>query len=107
MVELTDKTKGVGAMCFFQKYPHEYKQEVKNLTDELIKIGKTDDFLSERPGGQFDVNCRHIRAREIGTRLSEIGQTPLMESIVKTISKKCGKDIGGQLEFAWNGINGF
>ncbi len=95
-------------MCFFHSlYPSQYKDEVNRLTDELYQIGKADDFLSVHPGGYFDQNCRHVRAREIGTRFMEIGGIPLMEKTVKKVSKKNGKDIGAHLESCWTRIGNF
>lgn len=95
-------------MFFFNRgYPSKYKQEVDQLTDELIQIGNTDDFLSERPGGQFDSQCRHVRARKIGERMNEIGDIRLMESLVKRISKRCGKPVGSHLEACWFRIGKF
>ena len=58
-------------MCFsflFPKYPREFKAEVERLTENLISIGKKEDYLSVRSGGPFDQNCRHKGAREIGNR---------------------------------------
>ena len=92
---------------FSELYPSQYKAEVKKLTEELFEIGKRDDFLSERPGGGFDSQCRHVRAREIGTRMSEVGGIPLMENIVKKVSKKCGKELAAHLEFCWLRIGKF
>lgn len=95
-------------MCFFRKhYPAKNKAEVVRLTEELFQIGIKEDFLSERPGGLFDKNCRHIRAREIGQRFYEIGGFPLMEERVKRVAKKNGKGNGAHLEACWRDVNGF
>ena len=32
-------------------YPSDKRQEVEGLINDLIRIGKQDDFLAERPGG--------------------------------------------------------
>ena len=82
--------------------PPDRKQEVDRLVDELIKIGKQDDFLSERPGGVFNSQCRHVRAREIGKRLSEIGKYPLMEYAIKRVKKRLGAPLSAHLEYAWD-----
>lgn len=92
---------------FTSNYPSKYRDEVKRLTSELIEIGKRNDFLSEHPGGEFDSQCRHARARQIGMRLNEIGDIALMESICKKVSKKCGKDIAAHLEFCWLRVGKF
>ncbi len=80
------------------------KPEVEELLNELFQIGKVDDFLSERPGLPFNSQCRHIRARKIGTRFNEIGGLQLMEYALKKIQKKLGKNMADHLEYAWSGI---
>jgi len=89
---------------FVKPYPSYAKTEVDRLLDELIRIGKTDDFLSERPGGGFNRECRHIRAREIGKRLDELGGLPLMEFANRSIRRKIGKNLSWHLEAAWKDI---
>ena len=94
-------------MFLFRKsYPSQYKQEVERLTKDLVQIGKKEDYLSERPGGAFDQNCRNIRAREIGVRFHEIGGTRLMEDIMKKIAKPVGKEAVSHLEACWRLIGG-
>ncbi len=85
-------------------YPSHAKQEVERLLDELVRIGKADDFLSERPGGGFNRECRHIRTREIGKRLDEIGGLPLMEYANRYVRRKLGKNLSWHLEAAWKDI---
>lgn len=85
-------------------YPAQSKQEVEKLLSELIRIGTTDDFLSERPGPPFNMQCRHIRAREIGKRFHEIGGLPMMEYGQKVVKKKLGTKIVSHLEYAWSEI---
>jgi len=63
---------------FKKPYPQANAQEVKRLLEELIRIGIQDDYLSEFPGRGFNAQCRHIRAREIGSRFFEIGRKELM-----------------------------
>jgi hypothetical protein len=74
------------------------------LVSELIRIGETDDFLSERPGPPFNFQCRHIRSREIGKRLDELGGLRLMEFVHKKVKKKLGKILVSHLEYAWSEI---
>jgi hypothetical protein len=81
--------------------PAEFKPEVKRLLDELIQVGRQDDYLSERPGGPFNVQCRHVRARQIGSRLNEIGGMPLMEYVFDQVRRKLGKELASHLEFTW------
>lgn len=95
-------------MCFFQKpFSGKYKDEMNRLIEELKQIGKKEDFLSERPGGLFDRECRHVRTREIGERIFEIGGADTMEWTIKKISKACGKDLGAHLEACWARIGDF
>ena len=82
-------------------YSSEHKDEVEHLITELIKIGKTDDFLSERPGSPFNAHCRHIRARKIGQRLDEIGGFPLMDYAYHRVRKKTNVELAAHLEYAW------
>lgn len=84
--------------------PAHSREEVDRLLSELLRIGATDDFLSERPGGAFNVQCRHVRAIAIGKRLNEIGGDQLMEFILRRIKKKLGKNILAHLAFAWDDI---
>ena len=95
-------------MWFFSKpFPRQNGDEMNRLMDELIQIGQKEDFLSERPGGQFDRECRHIRTRENGQRIFDFGGADSMEWVIKKINKKCGKDLGAHLEACWNRIGNF
>ena len=85
-------------------FPSHMRQEVEKFTAELIRIGETDDYLSERPGQPFNFQCRHIRAREIGKRLHEMGGLPLMQYMHGCIKKKLGKNLASHLEYAWSEI---
>ncbi len=89
---------------FNPPYPRDRKDEIFDLIEELMTIGKTEDFLSEHPGGAFNRQCRHKRAREIGELLNEIGKYELMEFVYEKIRKKLGNAIGDHLEFAWVSI---
>jgi hypothetical protein len=89
---------------FSKPYPSHSKVEVERLIEELIRIGKTEDFLSERPGGAFNRESRNIRAREIGKRLDEIGGLPLMEYVNRRIRRKLGKNMSWHLEACWRDI---
>ena len=83
------------------RYPPESRQEVHSLLDELLQIGRKEGFLSENPGGAFNAQCRHTRAREIGERLDEMGGFALMEFIYKQVKKTLGTDLATHLEYAW------
>jgi hypothetical protein len=82
----------------------EFRPEVTRLVEELVVIGKKEGYLSERPGSGFNGQCRHRRAREIGSRLNEIGGFDLMVEVHKKIQKKSGKVLADHLEYAWSGI---
>jgi hypothetical protein len=79
----------------------EQKAEVSQLEKELIVIGSKEDFLSERPGGAFNAQCQHRRAREIGTRLNTMGGMPLMWKAYQKVQRKAGKTAAAHLEYAW------
>lgn len=89
----------LGAPC-----PASHKKEADHLLNELLHIGKMDDFLSERPGQSFNMQCRHVRAREIGKRLDEIGGISLMEYAYRRVKQKLGANLGEHLDFAWRGV---
>jgi hypothetical protein len=74
----------------FTRPPHspEHKREVDELLNELYRIGKTDGYLSERPGAPFNFQCRHNRGRQIGKRLHDIGGLPLMEYAHKKVRRR-------------------
>lgn len=89
---------------FSRPFPPEHKQEIDHLLEELIKIGEREDFLSERPGTPFNAQCRHVRAREIGKRLDELGGFALMEHVYLRVKKKLGSRLASHLEYAWSEI---
>ncbi len=98
-------------MSFFQNLfgggpgiPRENRAEVDQLIEELIQIGKKDDFLSEHPGGIFNAQCHHTRARAIGRRLNEIGGLALMQFAHDRVRRKAGKDLTAHLEYCWSDI---
>ena len=83
------------------------RKEVENLVEEMIKIGKSDDYLSERPGAGFDSQCHHIRTRQIGRRLNEIGGLELMQAVHRKLRRKLGKPgpvLVSHLDYCWNEI---
>ncbi len=85
-------------------YPAQLKPEIDKIVEELVSIGKRDDFLSEHPGGPFNMHCRHIRAREIGKRLNEIGGVELMDFIQRRIAKRLDANLAAHLSYAWTDI---
>jgi hypothetical protein len=81
----------------------EHSRRAANLTpfvDELILIGAREGFLSFTPGGRFNAQGRHIRAREIGMRLNMIGGSSLMRNVYDRV--KCPN--ARQLAGAWEEI---
>ena len=85
-------------------YSPSESKEVTSLMDELIRIGIKEDYLSENPGYGYNSQCRHIRTREIGKRLNEIGGNELMSWAFAMVRKKAGKLPASHLEYAWNDI---
>ncbi len=78
------------------------RAEVEKLLAELIRIGQTEDFLSEHPGLAYNRDCRHIRTRQIGTRLDELGGLNLMAYVYRQVKRKLGKILAEHLEAAWD-----
>jgi hypothetical protein len=82
-------------------------KEAEQLNQELVKIGRSDDYLSEMPGGAYTTDCRHRRGREIGTRLYEIGGIPFMERAIKQVKRQHGASLATHLSYAWKDIGGW
>lgn len=80
------------------------KAEVKKMIDQLITIGKMDDFLSLAPGGPFDHQCHHRDAKSIGRRIHEIGGEELMFAVRQTIKHKLKDVLAEHLDHCWKGI---
>lgn len=89
---------------FSPPYPAQQRQEVARLLTELVQIGKMEDFLSEHPGGSFNVQCRHARAIQIGRRLNEIGGFSLMEYARRRMRRSLGMQLTSHLDYCWEGI---
>lgn len=81
--------------------PSDKKSEVKKLMKDLTRIGQTEGFLSERPGGGFNVQCRNIQAREIGKKLHDIGGVELMDFVMRKLRRPLGKEQFAHLEYCW------
>ena len=86
------------------KLPPEPKREVKHLLEELVKIGKLEDFLSVHRGGDYDRNYHHKRAREIGARLDKIGGEELMWAARAHIKRKLDPVMAEHLDYCWMDI---
>ena len=80
------------------------RPEVEKLLAELLRIGQTEDFLSERPGLSYNRDCRHVRTRQIGARLDELGGLNLMAYVHRQVKRKLGKILGEHLEAAWDKV---
>lgn len=87
-----------------RKLPPKTKQEVKRLFEELIKIGKLDDFLSLQRGGAYNRDYHHKRAREIGERLNVIGGLPLMQAARTRVRRKISPVMAEHLDYCWQDI---
>ncbi len=84
--------------------PTDLKPEVNRMIEDLVRIGEREDFLSERSGGNFNAQFRHVRAREIGTRLDQIGGFELMEQVLKKVRKRLGSQLASHLSYSWTDI---
>ena len=84
--------------------PAERRQEVKELINKLIVIGKQDDFLSVVPGGLFDHQCHHRQATDIGRRLYAMGGIDLMMAVRMTIRRKLKDIMAEHLDHCWKEI---
>ena len=50
---------------------------------------------------------RHIRAREIGKRLFDLGGFELMEYILKKMHKRLSPNLAAHLSYAWADVGGW
>lgn len=80
------------------------RREVDGLVQELLEIGRSQDFLSERPIAGFTAQCHNIRARAIGARLSALGGQDLMQAVYRRVRRSLGENLASHLEYAWDGI---
>ena len=85
-------------------FPADRKAEIERMTADLVRIGEREDFLSERSGGSFNAQCRHVGAIAIGKRLNEIGGLELMEYVLKRVRKRLGANLAAHLSYAWTDI---
>lgn len=81
--------------------PREHKAEVDGLIGELLQIGQKEDFLSEYPGGAYNGDRRHLRTRNIGRRLDQIGGLDLMQAARNRVRRKLGANMAEHLDYAW------
>ena len=84
--------------------PSQKQKEANKLIEELIKIGKLDDFLSTQPGGPFNVRCHNVHARRIGQRLNEIGGLELMHAARWRVKRKLKDTMAEHLDYCWQNI---
>lgn len=90
----------LGRMFSRPEPPPPRGNEISGFVSELNSIGLGDGFLSFKPGGRFNQQCRHIRAREIGMRLNMMGGSSLMRKVYERVD--CPK--ARQLAAAWDEI---
>ena len=64
------------------------KSEVKQMIEQLVQIGRKDDFISLAPGGPFDHQYHHREAKAIGRRIYEIGGIDLMFAVRQMVKYK-------------------
>jgi len=84
--------------------PPELRPEAEQLLAELLRIGKTDDFLAEHPGMGFNSQSRHIRTIQIGRRVNEIGGLALMEWMRFKVRRRLKAQLAAHLDYAWDGV---
>lgn len=87
-----------------RKLPSQTQREVNKLLDELIKIGKIDDFLSTQPGGPFNIRCHNVHARRIGEQLNKIGGVELMQAARWRVKRKLKGAMAEHLDYCWQDI---
>lgn len=78
-----------------------HSQRAADLTpyvDELTLIGAKEGFLSFTPGGRFNPQGRHIRAREIGMRLNMMGGSSLMRKVYERVECQNARQLAGAWE---------
>ncbi len=80
------------------------RPEIEKLLEELIRIGKDDDYLALTVGSGFNVDKRHIRARAIGKRMHEVGGMNLMLWAHKKVQRRLKRQLAEHLEYAWDGV---
>ena len=90
-----------------RKLPPQEKKEVNKLLEQLIKIGKMDDYLSLQPGGPFNSRCHHTGARRIGERLNQIGGLELMDAARWHVKRKLKEKLAEHLDYCWQDIGGW
>ncbi len=90
-----------------RKLPPAPKREVKQLLEELVRIGKFEDYLSVHRGGDYDRNYHHKRAREIGARLEAIGGEDLMWAARAHVKRKLDRTMAEHLDYCWMDIGGW
>jgi len=83
--------------------PHN-KAEVKKMIEELVVIGRTDDFLSKKTTTIKNIQCHHREAKQIGARLNQIGGIPLMMAVRQTIKYKLKDVLAEHLDHCWKGV---
>ncbi|HHV05798.1 MAG TPA: hypothetical protein PK791_01635 [Anaerolineaceae bacterium] len=87
-----------------RRLPAQQKAEIRQKIDQLVHIGKTDDFLSLVPGGPFNYQCHHREARTIGEEINAMGGLALMMAVRQTIKRKLSDVMAEHLDHAWKGI---
>jgi hypothetical protein len=83
-----------------------YIDEFESLVTELISIGKGVGYRnnSGKPNDAFDEKLRNTRAREIGTRLDEMGGVTSMREAHSRVLGELGLGPARSLESAWRFI---
>lgn len=75
-----------------------------NLTVELFGISRGRGFISSTPGADFDARGYHIRARQIGALLDQVGGLQVMRAAAEELRRTCGDLASGELACIWDGV---
>jgi hypothetical protein len=75
--------------------------EADRLVAELIEIGKKEEYLSMKPGGNYNAACKHVRARQIGELLNQQGGKDLMVAAAYRVRAVLGSESLSELSSAW------
>ena len=79
--------------------------ELGKLVRELIGIGRATSYVGTPDGTFYDEHHCHIRAREIGARLDQLGGMELMRAAHEQVARElAGTARARELEACWGGV---
>lgn len=83
-----------------------HQPQIKSMMEELKKIAYSDGFIGE-DGIQFDSLSRHIRTREIGIQLYQLGGHRLMQAVWGNLQSSLNEKEQADLMLNWKEIGGW